>query len=86
MANTITIRAKAIETIDPNNGHGYPHAVELSGGKFLSYGAALEVAQEAVDTIYGEYGSGWLATLNHDDWDAYRNNDRTRFVFKVVKL
>lgn len=86
MSNTLTIRARALEAINPNTGHGYPHAVELSGGKFLSYGAALEVAQEAVNTIYGEYASGWLATLNHDEWDDYRHNDRTKFTFKVVRL
>ena len=84
--NTVTIRAKAVETINPNSDEGFPSAVVITGGKFLSHHAALEVAQEAVDSIYGEYGSGYVATLNYSEWDAYKINSRLSFTAKVVKL
>lgn len=86
MSNTLTIRARTIEGVNHNTGHGFPDRVELTGGKFLSYGAALEIAQEAVNTIYGEYETGWLATLNHNEWDQYRINDATKFTLKVVAV
>lgn len=84
--NTVTVRAKAVETINPNTDEGYPSAVVITGGKFLTHHAALEMAQAAVNTIYGEYGSGYMATLNFAEWDAYKLNTKPSYTAKVVKL
>lgn len=84
--NTVTIRANATEGVNPNTGEGYPVNVRFQGGKFLSGSAALEIAQEAVDTIYGEYASGYLATINYSEWEQYKANSKPVFYFPVVKL
>lgn len=84
--NTVTVRARAVETVNPNTDEAFPSAVVIAGGKFLTHQAALEVAQEAVNTIYGEYETGHLATLNYAEWDQYKLNGAKSFTAKVIKL
>jgi hypothetical protein len=70
--NTITIRAKVHENVT-TEGIGFPDMVVLTGAQFFSRNAAQELAQEAVDASYGSYESGFLAVINMDRWNEYRD-------------
>lgn len=70
--NTVTVRAKLLEKVT-DEGIGFPIAVVLTGGQFLSRNAAQEMAQEAVDAAYGLYESGFLAVVSTDRWNEYRD-------------
>ena len=70
--NTVTVRAKLLEKTTAE-GIGFPDAVVITGGQFLSRNAMQEMAQEAVDSTSGEYESGFLAVVNYDRWIEYHN-------------
>lgn len=67
----LTIRARVNEAVHPTTGIGYPVSVAVSGASDLSDGTVREIAQNAVDNMYGEYSSGYRAIFSvHDKMRA----------------
>jgi hypothetical protein len=71
MTHQITIRAMVNEAVDAE-GVGYPESVTVTGADALSAGTVREIAQEAVDSLYGAYGSGYIVPLGFREWEGIK--------------
>lgn len=81
-----TIRARVTEAVD-TEGNGYPKTVTVTGAASLSDGTVREIAQNAVDNMYGEYESGYRAVFNvFDQREAERNGTADAVTVKVEKI
>lgn len=83
MSKTYTIRARVTEAV--KDGVGFPTHVTVTGAGFLQGSAVLDIAQHAVDDQYGEYGTGFLATMDRSDWyQAQKNGTADNYKLTVV--
>jgi hypothetical protein len=82
----LTIRARVTEKVK-DNGVGYPETVTVTGAEDLSADTVREIAQSAVNNMYGTYETGYLATLGYVQWArAQGDGSATNFTVEVVEL
>lgn len=82
----LTIRARVNEAVK-SNGIGFPESVTVSGAGCLSPSTVQEIAQEAVDNMYGSYESGYRAVYSvHDKMRAEANGTADAVTVKVEEL
>lgn len=66
MSALLTIKAQPIEGII--NGEVGAVSVLVNGAEALSADTVREIAQEAVDSYYGNYSHGRVAALGYNTW------------------
>lgn len=82
----LTIRARVNEAVK-SNGLGFPESVTVTGAEDLSPNTVREIAQSAVDNMYGSYESGYRAVFSDfDQRDAHRNGTADAVTVKVEEL
>lgn len=83
----LTIRARVNEAVHPTTNLGYPATVTVTGAEDLSADAVREIAQSAVDNMYGEYASGYLASISRVSWESAKANGlASTYTLGVKKL
>lgn len=74
MSFTLTIRARVKEAVRAN-GVGYPESVTVTGAAALQRSSVRDIAQEAIDSMYGSYESGYRAFIPQTEWDRAQHTD-----------
>lgn len=83
----LTIRARVNEAVHPTTGLGFPETVTVTGAEDLSADTVREIAQSAVDNMYGEYASGYRAVIWHPSWESAKvNGIANTYTLGVEKL
>lgn len=70
----LTIRARVNEAVHPTTHLGYPETVTVTGAEDLSADTVREIAQSAVDNMYGEYSSGYSVGISRVSWESAKAN------------